>query len=123
MIAVTKALADRSRMRAMMALRQRELCVCQLIELLDLAPSTVSKHMSILHQARLVESRKAGRWVHYRLAGEGSPCEATEAMAWLFRSLGADPQIQRDAERLEEIVKTVPQPLCGEQARPQESVQ
>ena len=72
-IAVTKALADRSRMRALLALRQQELCVCQLIELLDLAPSTVSKHMSVLHQARLVESRKEGRWVHYRLAGEDAP--------------------------------------------------
>lgn len=120
-IAVTKALADRNRMRALLALRQRELCVCQLIELLDLAPSTVSKHMSVLHQARLVESRKEGRWVHYRLAGEDAPAEATEAIEWIFRSLSGDPDIRRDAERLEDIVKMDPEKLCREQSRAQES--
>ena len=120
-IAITKALADRSRVRALLALRQQELCVCQIIELLDLAPSTVSKHMSVLHQARLVESRKEGRWVHYRLAGEDAPAEATEAIEWIFRSLSGDPDIRRDAERLKDIVKMDPEALCREQSRAQES--
>ena len=71
LLAVLKALADETRVRALMALRRRELCVCQLVELLGLAPSTVSKHMSILKQARLVESRKEGRWMFYRLAQAG----------------------------------------------------
>jgi DNA-binding transcriptional ArsR family regulator len=44
-----------------------ELCVCQIIELLGLVPSTVSKHMSILKQAGLVENRKEARWMYYRL--------------------------------------------------------
>jgi len=120
-IAVTKALADRSRVRALLALRQQELCVCQLIELLDLAPSTVSKHMSVLNQARLVESRKEGRWVHYRLAGEDAPAEAREAVEWIFRSLSGDPDIRRDAKRLKDIVKMDPEELCREQSRAQES--
>jgi DNA-binding transcriptional ArsR family regulator len=66
-IVVTKALSDPNRVRAFMALRNGELCVCQIIELLALAPSTVSKHMSILKQAGLVDSRKDSRWVYYRL--------------------------------------------------------
>jgi len=65
---VTKALADGNRVRALMSLKDRELCVCQIIELLGLAPSTVSKHMAILRQARLVDGRKEGRWIHYRRA-------------------------------------------------------
>ena len=120
-IAITKALADRSRVRALLALRQQELCVCQIIELLDLAPSTVSKHMSVLHQARLVESRKEGRWVHYRLAGEDAPAEIREAVEWVFRSLSGDPDIRRDAERLKDIVRMDPEELCREQSRAQES--
>ena len=56
-----KALGDESRMRAILALRGRELCVCQIVELLKLAHSTVSKHMSILREAGLVQSRKIGR--------------------------------------------------------------
>ena len=64
---VLRALADENRLRVLFALRNGELCVCQLIALLELAPSTVSKHLSILRSARLVESRKDGRWMYYRL--------------------------------------------------------
>ncbi len=71
-VAITKALADEGRIRCLAALRERELCVCQLIELLELAPSTVSRHMSILRQAGLVESRKTGRWVYYRRPERGA---------------------------------------------------
>ena len=55
---IVKALGDENRVRALLALRTSELCVCQIIELLGLAPSTVSKHMSILKQARLVDTRE-----------------------------------------------------------------
>ena len=68
-MAVTKALADENRVRMLLALQKQELCVCQIIELVKLAPSTVSKHMSILRAARLVDARKDGRWMFYRLAG------------------------------------------------------
>ena len=57
-IDLAKALSDENRVRALMMLREGELCVCQIIELLGLAPSTVSKHMSILRQVRLVQTRK-----------------------------------------------------------------
>ena len=56
-LAITKALSDANRVRVLMGLTTGELCVCQIIEMLSLAPSTVSKHMSVLRQARLVESR------------------------------------------------------------------
>ena len=78
LMAVIKALADENRVRVLLAVQGRELCVCQIVELLGLAPSTVSKHLSILHQARLLESRKDGRWMFYRAAGEDSPVEARE---------------------------------------------
>ena len=109
---ITKSLADENRVRALLALKGRELCVCQLIELLELAPSTVSKHMSILRQAHLVAGRKNGRWMYYRLADDlGSP-DIKEALKWLSRSLTNDPQVQKDARRLKEILKIDPKELC-----------
>ncbi len=72
-MAVLKALADENRVRILTALRPKELCVCQIVELLGLAPSTVSKHMAILKQARLVDSRKESRWMFYRLAEKMRP--------------------------------------------------
>jgi ArsR family transcriptional regulator len=111
-MAVVRALADRNRVRALLALRHGELCVCQIIELLGLAPSTVSKHMSILKQARLVDSRKNGRWIYYRLADEDVPVEASEAVAWAERSLCRDSQTRDDEARLGEILKVQPEVLC-----------
>jgi ArsR family transcriptional regulator len=112
LLAVTKALADENRIRILAALEHGELCVCQLIALLELAPSTVSKHMSILWQARLVESRKQGRWVFFRLAEDDATPHALEALTWTLNSLKDDPGIQRDRKRLEEILALDPEVVC-----------
>ena len=114
-LSVIKALADVNRLRALCALRGRELCVCQIIELLGLAPSTVSKHMSILHQARLVDSRKEGRWSYYRLAGEGAPKAVRSALAWVTCSLSDAPLVVEDAQALKRILKCEPEDLCRKQ--------
>src|SRR5512143_1689776 len=66
-LAITNAMADASRVRAVPALTHGPLCVSQIVELLQLAPSTLSKHLFILLQAGLVESRKTGRWVYYSI--------------------------------------------------------
>jgi len=109
---VIKALADENRVRTLMVLQNGELCVCQIIEFLGLAPSTVSKHMSILKQAMLVESRKDGRWVYYRLAGDEAPTEVRDAIAWVYKSLKKDPKILKDTKCLKEILKLDPEKLC-----------
>eukprot|EP01022_Parablepharisma_sp_SALTPOND_P027046 TRINITY_DN65587_c0_g1_i1.p2 TRINITY_DN65587_c0_g1~~TRINITY_DN65587_c0_g1_i1.p2 ORF type:complete len:151 (+),score=24.24 TRINITY_DN65587_c0_g1_i1:36-455(+) len=115
-IAVLKALAEEYRLRVVMALEGKELCVCQITELLSLAPSTVSKHMSILRQARLVESWKEGRWVYYRLADGQSPPEVREALAWAQKWLAPSQQVKRDAQRLKEIMDLDKEALCRSQA-------
>ena len=86
-VRTTKALADENRIRILGVLSGRELCVCQLIELLCLAPSTVSKHLSILKNARLIDSRKQGRWMYYRLADQRVSIANAEATAWILRSI------------------------------------
>lgn len=112
---MTKAMADGNRLRVLMALAGGELCVCQIVELLQLAPSTVSKHMSILRQARLVESRKDGRWMHYRLPDQDAPKAVREAVAWVRRHLAQSPQTLHDAKRLQEILAMDPEKLCKRQ--------
>lgn len=110
---IAKALSDENRVRTLMMLSHGELCVCQLIEMLGLAPSTVSKHMSILRQARLVEARKEGRWMYYRLPEEGSPKEATGAIEWARSSLIADKRIRADAKQLRRVCKMDKEQLCA----------
>ncbi len=100
---ITKALSDETRLRLLMALRDGELCLCQLIELLGLAPSTVSKHMTLLQQAGLVERRKQGRWHFYRLAENRVPKATEKALAWVTESLAEDSMIREDRQGLIEI--------------------
>lgn len=112
LMAVTKALADENRVRVLAALEGGELCVCQLIELIGLAPSTVSKHLSILRSARLIQCRKDGRWMYYRLADEQAPREARTALAWLLDALDGRERILDDKQRLEQVMKTKPHEAC-----------
>ena len=109
---ITKALSDENRVRALMALEGGELCVCQIIELLRLAPSTVSKHMAILHQAGLVETRKDGRWIYYRLAEEpGLPC-VRQALMMTMECLAKDGRVRQDAKKLHRIRMMSRDALC-----------
>lgn len=109
---IAQALSDASRVRAVMALRKQELCVCQLIELLDLAPSTVSKHMTILKQAGLVETRKEGRWVYYRLVEAGVDSAVAQALRWVVETLSRSTQTREDDRALREILATDLEEIC-----------
>lgn len=101
---ITKALSDENRVRALMLLVDGELCVCQIIEMLGLAPSTVSKHMSILRQAGLVDTRKEERWIYYRLADREAQT-ACEIIDWLKRHSKNDKRVLDDAKQLRRIRK------------------
>lgn len=107
-----KALADENRLRALAALKGGELCVCQLIALLDLAPSTVSKHLSILRSARLVDSRKQGRWMYYRLARDCRTPSASRVLAVLFADLDRTDGLAADRKRMKKIVDEGVESLC-----------
>ncbi|HPS01102.1 MAG TPA: metalloregulator ArsR/SmtB family transcription factor [Candidatus Sumerlaeota bacterium] len=102
-LTLTKALSDESRVRALLALCGRERCVCEIIELLDLAPSTVSKHMSILAQAGLIECRKEGRWHYFRLAGAEAPSHVRETLEWVQTVLKDSKIVEQDRKRLRKI--------------------
>lgn len=100
-LAITKSISDPNRVRALMALQDGELCVCQIIELLSLVPSTVSKHMSILRQAGLVKSDKRGKWVYYTLSKKGKGIRSI--LWWLHRNLHNDRIVRRDRKRIKTI--------------------
>jgi len=113
LLAITKALSDETRVRALLALGGGELCLCHIVALLQLAPSTLSKHLDVLCQARLVERRKAGRWTHFRLAGRDAPLAVRRALRWVLEILAADPAIARDAKRLAALRGRDPKELAA----------
>jgi ArsR family transcriptional regulator, arsenate/arsenite/antimonite-responsive transcriptional repressor len=112
-----KALADGNRMRVIAALMERdELCVCQITEMLQLSAATVSRHMSILQNARLVQNRKESRWVFYRLAGT-FPVLLRQ---WLTESIADSLEITADRQNLFTILSCDPDDLCRKQKKRKE---
>ncbi|PKU26598.1 ArsR/SmtB family transcription factor [Telmatospirillum siberiense] len=111
---VSKAVADPSRVRILKLLEGGELCVCQVTAVLDLAPATVSKHLAMLKIAGLLQQRRDGKWVYYRLAErELNPC-ARKFLGLIGGCLNEDPTIEED-RRMLALVNAVPvQVLCNE---------
>jgi DNA-binding transcriptional ArsR family regulator len=106
------ALSDGNRLRLLFALRHGELCVCQLIELMGLSPSTVSKHLSILRDAGLLDSRKEGRWVYYRFADQPVFPMLGKQAPHFFQCLEKSATIREDDARLRRIRKMNMEVLC-----------
>ena len=105
-----KALADRNRLRIVAALnRHDELCACQITELLQVTGATASRHLSVLQHAGLVESRKEGRWVYYRLTQPGNKAPVGQ---WLEQTFTESEQLQQDAQELERIIGITREALC-----------
>ncbi len=69
-INIFKALSDPTRLRITLLLSQGELCVCDLMEILGMPQSTISRHMARLKSAGVVLDRRVGKWVHYNVVEE-----------------------------------------------------
>ena len=70
-VRMIKALADENRLRILECLHHGEKCACVILEELSITQSTLSHHMKLLCDCRLVDSRKDGRWMHYSISEEG----------------------------------------------------
>lgn len=113
---LTKALADEHRLRMLMLLQAQELCACQIVEAFELANSTISKHLSILRQVGLIQSRKDGRWVYYFLPAD-PPAEMRATLDWVRQLLAGDNTAREDQARMDEILKIDPVELCRRQSK------
>lgn len=84
---IASALGEPKRLVALAMLERGELCLCDLTDALALSPSTMSSHMAILKRAGLVESRKEGRWAHFRLASPDPSTPNAQAIRWALDHL------------------------------------
>src|SRR5215471_4034537 len=94
-----RALADRTRLRLLNLIGNREICVCFFVEILGTNQPKISRHLAYLRRAGIVEARREGKWMHYRIelpddAGAASVLQTTLA------SLKANKNMQTDIERL-----------------------
>jgi len=94
-----RALADETRLRIIARLSHGELCVCHLQAALELPQPTVSRQLGILRAAGLVEDRREGTWVYYRLLRQENP-ECERLLRGLVTSYAKDGALRRDVEKL-----------------------
>jgi ArsR family transcriptional regulator len=118
MESVFKALADATRLRILGLLLTGEVCVCHIHEALKISQPKASRHLAYLRRARLVSARRAGTWMHYRLADLPDRVLATITQT-VTHALQHQPIVQRDLARLETltgccvpVLDTSAQPCC-----------
>lgn len=100
---VFKALADKNRLRVLKMLEEKPLCVCEIKEVLGLAVSTTSKHLSILKEAKLIFEQKENKWVNYHLNQVTQQRYAREILPLLGKWLNNDHTIIKDSEKVKRV--------------------
>jgi len=98
-----KALSDPNRIRILKMLQVKPLCVCEITEILELATSTVSKHLSILRDAGFIVDEKDGKWVNYRIDESEWNRYSAEILPLMEEWFNDDDQIRSDREKLEAV--------------------
>ncbi len=94
-----RALADRTRLRLLNLVGEREVCVCYFVAVLKLSQPKISRHLAYLRRAGVVGARRQGKWMHYRLLVPSDPHGARilkDALAWLRQ----DPEMRQDQDQL-----------------------
>lgn len=94
-----KGLSDPTRLRILALLEEGELCVCDIIEVLDIPQSTISRHLAYLRKTAWVETRRIRKWMYYRRPAQSSPFQAY-CFALLDEELAENDQARKDRTAL-----------------------
>ena len=104
------ALADRTRRRILNLLRQQEICVCFLTEVLDISQPKISRHLAYLRNAEIVSARREGKWIYYRIV-EPEDFHAAQILRDTLDWLESDERMRNDYEKLKTICDSAEIPI------------
>src|SRR5262245_15993586 len=105
MLHVFKALGDPTRLRLLAILAQGDFNVNELLEILHMGQSRISRHLKILADSKLVSNRREGNWIYYALATNGAESDLSVAVQLGLTSAKALPEYENDLQHLESIVQ------------------
>lgn len=97
-----RALADRTRLRLINLMGSDEVCVCFFVEILKTNQPKISRHLAYLRRSGIVDARRDGQWIHYRIVKPADP-DAEQILTDVITWLANDPEMQRDRQRLVKI--------------------
>ena len=115
--ALFRALADPTRLRLLNLIGDREICVCYFVEILRISQPKISRHLAYLRRAGIIEARREGKWMHYRLTMPKDPAAAS-ILRETLKHLKQKPEMRKDSSRLNSACCT-PQRYELPQAAPQ----
>jgi ArsR family transcriptional regulator, arsenate/arsenite/antimonite-responsive transcriptional repressor len=105
---IFKALSDKNRIRIIKMLQRKPLCVCEIKEVLNLAVSTVSKHLSILREAGFITDWKEGKWINYKINPEPGIL-ASNALLFVQLQIEEDETVKNDRKSINTVDRKI---LC-----------
>lgn len=118
--ALFRALADATRLRLLNLIADREICVCYFVEILRISQPKISRHLAYLRRAGIIEARREGKWMHYRLAMPEDRAAAS-ILRETMKHLRQKPEMRKDSSRLSSACCT-PRKYELPQAAPQPTV-
>ena len=102
-VKIFKALGDPNRIRILKMVLERELCMCEVREVLGLSNSTVSKHLTILRDAGLLLDAKEGKWVNFRVNDKAGRAFIRSVIDLVGRSFEDDATVQADLKKVRRV--------------------
>ena len=103
-----KALSDETRVRILKLLLERECCVCEVMQALQISQSRASRNLGILQDTGFIKARRNGLWVVYSINEKGMASHSEALVEVLRNSLHRDETISLDRERLKQAVRMGP---------------
>jgi len=100
-----KALSDATRLRVVLLLMERDLCVCELVFILKMEQSRISHQLRVLRDANLVEDIRQGRWMIYRIPEDARRFLDAVLDGELKSRFGGSPEIRADSQRRKACIK------------------
>lgn len=111
-----KALSDGTRLRILLLLMENgELCVCDIMESLEIPQSTASRHLSILRNAGFVEHERRGAWMYYQTVKYSS--FQSDLLSIILNNRASIPEAQQDSKRFLEYIENKDKSACEPQSQ------
>ena len=108
LIKAMKALSDETRLRIMRVLMERECCVCEVMQALDISQSRASRNLGILQDAGFLKARRDGFWIVYSIDREAANCYAAPLVKLLNDFPISNESLEKDRERLKQARRIGP---------------
>ncbi len=108
LIKVMKALSDETRLRILKVLLEKECCVCEIMQALDISQSRASRNLGILQESGFLKARRDGIWIVYSVDWQPANRYATSLAKLLRDTLVSNEILEKDRERLKHAVRVGP---------------